>query len=114
LMWEYCEPWKWHSGASRLKIWPRRAAAALGVCRFAFGSPPRRLIGHALGLRFLLAGPVRVGTPHRADVRELGAEQKDLGGVVHLQENDRQRAGGAESGSGAALPEVEADQILAY
>src|SRR5262245_31336753 len=84
----------------------------LRVGRLVLARLSRGPIGGALRLRLLLARPVRVGAAHRPDVGELCTEEEDLRGVIHPKENDRQRTGGAECGSGAALSEVEADQVL--
>ena len=46
------------------------------------------------------------------DAGELGAEQQDLARVVHPQQQDHHRSGGAVAGGHAALAEIQADELL--
>ena len=55
------------------------------------------------------ARPARMGV----GPGKLGAEQKDLGGVVHPDQQHDQRTGRAESGRDGALAEIQSDQRLA-
>jgi hypothetical protein len=49
---------------------------------------------------------------HRVRASELGPEQQDLAGVVHPQQEDHHRSGGAVAGGHAALTEIQADELL--
>lgn len=48
----------------------------------------------------------------RVHARELGTQQQNLARVVHPQQQDHHRTGGAVAGRHAALAEIEADQLL--
>jgi hypothetical protein len=74
---------------------------------FLFGA---RFRGHSHPIGF--ANDARAAL-HGVDLRELGAEEEDLGRVVDPKQEDDQRAGGAVGGADAAASQVVADQDLA-